>query len=69
MSKADGARHTGCRRGTKVLLKLHNGEVITDVFHERTKSHIILVSAGRIAKAEVRSFQVLRGNLKLKYER
>lgn len=68
MAKGQSAKHTGCRRGTKVLVKLRDGTAIADVFYERTKSHVILREHGRIAKADIRSFQVLRGNLKMKYE-
>lgn len=63
MAKGASAKHTGCRRGTKVLLKLRDGREIADIFHERNDRYIFLKVHGKIAKGEVRSFQALRGGL------
>jgi len=59
MAKGKTAKHTGCRRGTKVLLKLRDGSEVADIFHERTDKFIFLKERGKIHKNKVRSFQAL----------
>lgn len=68
MAKGFSAKHTACRRGTKVLVKLRDGEEIVDAFHDRTKKHVILKEHGKVSKAEIKSFQVLRRGLLEKYK-
>lgn len=68
MAKGKSAKHTGCRRGTKVVVKLRTGGEIVDVFHERNDKFIFLKNNGKIPKADISSFQALRGGLIKKYE-
>lgn len=68
MAKGKGAKHTGCRRGTKVLVKLRDGREIADIFHERTDKSVFLKNHGKISKGDISSFQALRRGLIKKYE-
>jgi hypothetical protein len=60
MAKGEGARHTGCRRGTRVLVKFRDGREIQDIFQERTDKFIFLKEYGRVAKIEVRAFTAVK---------
>lgn len=60
MSKGLGAKHTVCRKGNEVVIKLLNGDKIVDVFLERKNGVLLLKNYGRIKKGEIRSFAVLK---------
>lgn len=60
MAKGEGARHTGCRRGTKVMVKLRDGREIEDIFHERTDRFVFLRNHGRIRKGDISQFTALK---------
>lgn len=60
MAKGKGARHTGCRRGTKVLVKLRDGREIQDQFHERTDRYVFLKKHGRIARVDIAAFTAIK---------
>lgn len=60
MAKGEGAKHTGCRRGTRVQVKLRDGTEFQDIFQERTDKFIILKDYGRVAKGEVRAFVAVK---------
>ena len=52
--------HTGAPRGKRVLVILRDGQRIVDKFVERTDTAVVLQSAGRILKKNIRSFSILR---------
>ena len=68
MAKGKTPKHTACRKGTKVLIKLINGRTIIDTFLDRKggkiflekEGKIFLEKEGKISKKEIRSFQVLK---------
>jgi len=64
MPKGPTYKHSGCRRGTKVFIKLRSGEEFLDIFIERTPTHLILKEHGRLHKKNLERFVVARPNQK-----
>lgn len=61
MPRGIGAKHTACRRGEEVIVKLRNGETIIDIFVERKGNGVIILkNHGRVSKGQMRSFAVVR---------
>lgn len=48
--------HTGAPRGKWVRVKLKDGTVIIDRFHDRTDKYVFLKKHGRIAKSTIQAF-------------
>ena len=53
--------HTGTNRGRRVKVTLKNGQQFVDQFHDRTDKYVIFVTNGRIAKAHIKSFAIVKG--------
>lgn len=60
MARGPNPKHTACRPGTTVIIKLIDGRVIVDRFVERKHGIIFLEKNGRIGKGEMRSFAVFK---------
>lgn len=63
MAKGRGPKHTACRRGENVVVKLLNGTKIYDKFVERKHGTIYLERYGGVTKGEMSSFAVLKKRL------
>lgn len=53
--------HTGTHRGTRVLIRLKDGERIVDKFHERTKKYVMLESGRQLLRRDIKSFAIYKG--------
>jgi len=61
MPRGVSAKHTACRRGEEVIVKLRNGETIIDIFVERKGNGVIILKThGRVSKGQMRSFAVVK---------
>lgn len=58
MAKGSNPKHTACREGTEVVVKLVDGTKIYDVFLDRKQGTIFLKKFGKITKDQMRSFAV-----------
>jgi len=56
--------HTACHRGKRVKVILRDGTEIIDYFEERTNKWIVLRKVGRIMKADLRAFIILKAESK-----
>lgn len=54
--------HTSCARGRRVRVKLRNGLVFVDKFHDRTKSYVFFQNRGRVSKADIVSFSFYKAD-------
>ena len=59
MPKGTGSKHTACRRGCQVLIKLRNGDKVIDKFIER-KGGKIFLQKHAFTKKEMISFKVIK---------
>lgn len=53
--------HTSCHRGKRVKVVLKNGTEVIGRFENRTDKWIVLKDVGRINKADIRAFIILKG--------
>lgn len=61
MGKGMGAkRHTACRPGKKVFIKLVDGRKFVDIFEDRKGGTIFLKNNGKFEKWEIRSFCIYK---------
>lgn len=58
MAKGMTPKHTACRPGTEVVIKLRDGTKLFDTFMDRRGGTIFLKEYGRINKKDMRSFAV-----------
>jgi len=59
MAMHDGAKHTACRKGTKVKLIFFDGSTITGTFKERDGRGRIKLDVGIFTKDEIRRFIIV----------
>lgn len=55
--------HTACHRGKVVRVKLKDGTVFIDRFHDRTKSVVFFKSGRKVPKGDIVSFSFFKANL------
>lgn len=59
--KGKAVKHTHCRKGTKVLIKLLSGEKFEDIFMEKKGGATILLKAyGKIRQGKIWSMAVIK---------
>lgn len=69
MPKGKAPKHTACRRGIKVVIKLLNGETIVDEFVERKNGIITLKKTGKYNKKSIKSFAVYKSKHKTNHSK
>lgn len=52
--------HTACYRGKRVRVKLRDGEVFVDKFHDRTDKFVTFQSGRRVSKGDIVSFSFFK---------
>lgn len=52
--------HTRCCRNKRVRVRLRDGTIIDDRFHERAARWIVLVHHGKIMKNQIKAFILLK---------
>lgn len=52
--------HTACYRGKRVRVKLRDGEVFVDKFHDRTDKFVIFQSGRKVSKGDIVSFSFFK---------
>lgn len=52
--------HSSCRRGKRVRVVLKDGTVIIDKFVDSTDRYVLLEQHGRVRKAAMKSFTILK---------